>query len=180
MNELKKEPALHEENVATQNPVTKEEFFEFFKQVIDFAKKPSKSQEKINPKEKPTKFPGISLDEIVKPTAYSAVLASLISYWEEHKEDLNLDEDRLNDLYDSFDPSFDDLIEVIKSSVYADKNKFSKQLKESRTAKGLTQKALARQTKIPLRTIEAWEAEERTPPEYVQRLLLNELKKDNE
>lgn len=53
---------------------------------------------------------------------------------------------------------------------------FPEELKQARKAAGLSQQALADQTHIPKRTIESWEMGERTPPEYVQRFLLNELK----
>ena len=52
---------------------------------------------------------------------------------------------------------------------------YSERFKAARNAAGLTQKALAEKYKIPSRTIEAWEMGERTPPEYVQRLVLAEI-----
>lgn len=55
---------------------------------------------------------------------------------------------------------------------------FSEKLKEARAKNGLSQQALSELTKIPLRTIEDWERGTRTPPEYVQRLLLNELNRN--
>lgn len=54
---------------------------------------------------------------------------------------------------------------------------FSHDLKELRVRRNLTQAALAEKYEIPLRTIQDWEAEKRTPPPYVQKLLMNELKR---
>lgn len=53
---------------------------------------------------------------------------------------------------------------------------FAEKLKQARAAVGFSQQALADQTLIPKRTIENWETGDRTPPEYVQRFVLNELK----
>lgn len=53
---------------------------------------------------------------------------------------------------------------------------FCDELKEARLLTGLSQQALAERMEIPKRTYEAWEMGERTPPVYVQRFLLNELK----
>ena len=52
---------------------------------------------------------------------------------------------------------------------------FTDKLKAARKAAGLSQQAMADRTLIPKRTIENWEAGERTPPAYVQRFVLNEL-----
>lgn len=52
---------------------------------------------------------------------------------------------------------------------------FSEQLKDARKASGLTQQAMADTMLIPKRSLEKWETGERTPPEYVQRLVLEEL-----
>ena len=52
---------------------------------------------------------------------------------------------------------------------------FSEKLKQARKAAELTQKGMAERMLIPKRTIEKWEIGERTPPEYVQRFVLNEL-----
>jgi DNA-binding transcriptional regulator YiaG len=54
-------------------------------------------------------------------------------------------------------------------------------IKESRQAAGLTIKRMSELLEIPTRTIEAWEAGDRKPPVYVERLVLkelNSLKKD--
>ena len=53
---------------------------------------------------------------------------------------------------------------------------FSEKLKQARKAAELSQKGMAERMLIPKRTIEKWETGERTPPEYVQRFVLNELK----
>lgn len=51
-------------------------------------------------------------------------------------------------------------------------NKF----KAAREAAGLTQAAMAERMEIPLRTIQDWERGKRTPPLYVERFVLRELK----
>ena len=48
-------------------------------------------------------------------------------------------------------------------------------IKESRLAAGLTQKQLSDMLDIPLRTIENWESELRTPPSYVEKLIVEKL-----
>ena len=52
---------------------------------------------------------------------------------------------------------------------------FYQALKTARKAAGLSQQGMADIMLIPKRTIEKWEIGERTPPEYVQRFVLNEL-----
>lgn len=52
---------------------------------------------------------------------------------------------------------------------------FAEKLKSARVAAGMTQQAMSDRMEIPKRTIEDWENGRRTPPEYVQRLVLNEL-----
>lgn len=52
---------------------------------------------------------------------------------------------------------------------------FAGKLKQARTEANLTQQGMADLMLIPKRTIEDWEANRRTPPEYVQRFVLNEL-----
>ena len=54
---------------------------------------------------------------------------------------------------------------------------FSDQLKAARKAAGLTQKTMAEEMLIPKRTLEEWERNSYAPPEYVQRLILNELER---
>ncbi len=53
---------------------------------------------------------------------------------------------------------------------------FAESLKKARIEAGLSQQGMADQMLIPKRTIEAWEVNGRTPPPYVQRFVLNELK----
>ena len=53
---------------------------------------------------------------------------------------------------------------------------FAQKFKEARRAAGLSQRGVADLMLIPKRTIEDWEGEKRTPPPYVQRFVLNELK----
>lgn len=53
---------------------------------------------------------------------------------------------------------------------------FAKTFKTLRLAAGLTQQCVADQMLIPKRTIQDWEGEKRTPPPYVQRFVLNELR----
>ena len=52
---------------------------------------------------------------------------------------------------------------------------FAEKLKEARALTGLSQQGMADRMLISKRTIEKWETGERTPPEYVQRFVLNEL-----
>ena len=52
---------------------------------------------------------------------------------------------------------------------------FSERLKQARKTTGLSQQGMADRMLISKRTIEKWETGERTPPEYVQRFVLNEL-----
>lgn len=53
---------------------------------------------------------------------------------------------------------------------------FAEELKEARKEAGLTQKTMVAQMLMPRRTLEDWERGINIPPEYVQRLVLNELK----
>lgn len=48
-------------------------------------------------------------------------------------------------------------------------------IKEARIAAGLTQKQMSDLFEIPLRTIESWESEVRTPPPYVEKLIVEKL-----
>lgn len=52
---------------------------------------------------------------------------------------------------------------------------FSERFKEARAETGLSGAKLAERMLIPIRTLENWESGVRTPPVYVQRLVLNEL-----
>lgn len=51
-------------------------------------------------------------------------------------------------------------------------------IKESRKAAGLTQKQMSEVFDIPQRTIEDWEAGKRTPPAYVEKLIIKELERN--
>lgn len=53
---------------------------------------------------------------------------------------------------------------------------FADALKQARAAAGISQQGMADRMLIPKRTIENWETGDRTPPPYVQRFVLNELK----
>lgn len=48
---------------------------------------------------------------------------------------------------------------------------------QERRAAGLTQAEMGKIMDIPKRTIEAWEMGERKPPKYVERLIIQELKR---
>ena len=61
----------------------------------------------------------------------------------------------------------------------------AKIIKELREQTGMNRREFSEYTKIPVRTLEDWEAGKRTPPEYVPRLLnyqlmYDKLRKDNE
>ena len=53
---------------------------------------------------------------------------------------------------------------------------FANELRQMRKAAGLTQQGMADRMLIPKRSIESWEGDQRTPPPYEQRFVLNELK----
>lgn len=53
---------------------------------------------------------------------------------------------------------------------------FAEKLQAARKAAGLSQQGMADRTLIPKRTIQKWEIEAATPPPYVQRFVLNELR----
>lgn len=48
-------------------------------------------------------------------------------------------------------------------------------IKEARLEAGLTQQAMSDLMEIPKRTIEDWENNRRTPPKYVEKLVIAEL-----
>ena len=50
---------------------------------------------------------------------------------------------------------------------------------ELRNATGMSQTAFANYFGIPRRTMQDWEAEKRTPPEYLVQLLIYKLKNEN-
>lgn len=56
----------------------------------------------------------------------------------------------------------------------------AEQLREIRSRTGLSQAAFAARYEIPKRTIESWEAGDRTPPPYVIRLLSEAVAAANE
>lgn len=53
-----------------------------------------------------------------------------------------------------------------------------KMIKELREETGMNRKEFSEYTKIPIRTLEDWEAGRRTPPEYLPRLLSYQIKYD--
>ena len=48
-------------------------------------------------------------------------------------------------------------------------------IKEARQHLGISQRELSKLLDIPLRTIESWESESRTPPPYVEKLIVEKL-----
>lgn len=50
-------------------------------------------------------------------------------------------------------------------------------IREARIKSGLTMKELAEETGIPYRSLQNWESEERTPPPYVEKMILRELER---
>lgn len=52
---------------------------------------------------------------------------------------------------------------------------FAETLKATRTEAGWSRPKMVERIGIPLRTIEDWEGKKSTPPEYVQRLVLDRL-----
>ncbi|MBQ7365292.1 MAG: helix-turn-helix domain-containing protein [Clostridia bacterium] len=54
-------------------------------------------------------------------------------------------------------------------------NTFAEQLKTMRTEAGWTRPKVVERVGVPLRTIEEWEGGRRTPPDYVQHLVLDRL-----
>ncbi len=50
-------------------------------------------------------------------------------------------------------------------------------IKDARLAAGLTQAKMSELLEIPKRTIESWEEGSRSCPLYVQKLIINELKR---
>lgn len=50
-------------------------------------------------------------------------------------------------------------------------------IKEARKSAKLTQKQMSDLFEIPQRTIEAWEAGDRTPPPYVEKLIVEKLER---
>lgn len=54
---------------------------------------------------------------------------------------------------------------------------FSEKIKKLKASRGLTQETLAEMLEVPKRTIESWESGNRKPPGYVQRLIIEEIKR---
>ena len=54
---------------------------------------------------------------------------------------------------------------------------FSEKIKKIKESRGLTQENLAEMLEVPKRTIESWESGKRKPPGYVQRLIIEEIKR---
>lgn len=52
---------------------------------------------------------------------------------------------------------------------------YAETLREIRTGAGWSRPKMVERIGVPLRTIEDWEAGKSTPPEYVQRLVLDRL-----
>ena len=48
-------------------------------------------------------------------------------------------------------------------------------IKEARQVVGITQKELSEFLEIPLRSLENWESGKRTPPPYVEKLIVEKL-----
>lgn len=51
------------------------------------------------------------------------------------------------------------------------------EIKAARKAAKLSQAEMSERLEIPLRTIEDWETGKRKPPDYVKRLIINELER---
>lgn len=54
----------------------------------------------------------------------------------------------------------------------------AKVIRDLREQTGMNRKEFSEYTKIPVRTLEDWEAGRRTPPEYIPRLLAYQIKYD--
>ena len=48
-------------------------------------------------------------------------------------------------------------------------------IKEAREQAGLSRAEMSRQFEIPIRTLEEWDAGRRTPPPYVEKLIIEKL-----
>lgn len=48
-------------------------------------------------------------------------------------------------------------------------------IKEAREQAGLSRAEMSRQFEIPLRTLEDWDSGKRTPPPYVEKLIIEKL-----
>ena len=60
---------------------------------------------------------------------------------------------------------------------------FAEQLQQIRKSAGWSRPKVVERVGIPLRTLEDWETQKRTPPDYIQHLVLDrlllEIEKDN-
>lgn len=52
----------------------------------------------------------------------------------------------------------------------------AKVIRELREGTGMSRRQFSEHTGIPIRTLEDWEADRRTPPEYIPRLIGYQLK----
>lgn len=52
---------------------------------------------------------------------------------------------------------------------------FAEELRTIRTEAGWSRPKMVERVGVPLRTIEDWESGKRTPPEYVQKLVIDRL-----
>lgn len=52
---------------------------------------------------------------------------------------------------------------------------FAEELRTIRTEAGWSRPKMVERVGVPLRTIEDWESAKRTPPKYVQRLVIDRL-----
>lgn len=73
------------------------------------------------------------------------------------------------------DALWDDLEPDIMNREEKTMETFAEKFKAARKAAGLTQQGIEDRMQIPRRTVQDWETENRTPPPYVQRFVLNEL-----
>ena len=53
---------------------------------------------------------------------------------------------------------------------------YAEKLREVRTSAGWSRPKMVERVGVPLRTIEDWEAGKMTPPDYVQKLVLDRLR----
>ena len=50
-------------------------------------------------------------------------------------------------------------------------------IKEAREARGWSRSELARRLEAPLRTLEDWEAGRRTPPEWIEKIIVEKIER---
>lgn len=51
-------------------------------------------------------------------------------------------------------------------------------IRDARTKAGFTMKELSERTGVPYRSLQNWESEGRTPPPYVEKMILKELENE--